>query len=206
MCRFIETVRIVEGKVCNSFYHEARMNATLHHFHGAVPLLRLSAHLSGLDSMPKLVKWRFIYDRHGIYESSFAPYRIRTVRTLQTVCDDTVDYTYKSVDRTQLLRLKERQGNADEILIVKDGYITDTSYTNVAFWNGSRWITPKTPLLRGTMRAYLLDKGLLTEQNVRLADLHRYSSIALFNAMIDLEQLVLPLSSILPPATPTKHI
>ncbi len=49
----------------------------------------------------------------------------------------------------------------DDILIIRDGLLTDTSICNVALWNGTSWITPARPLFSGTMRAYLLDKGLV---------------------------------------------
>ena len=52
------------------------------------------------------------------------------------------------------------RGACDEILIIKDGHITDTSISNIVFrlpdgW----WLTPFTPLLKGIMRTYLLESG-----------------------------------------------
>ena len=58
---------------------------------------------------------------------------------------------------------------------------------NVAFWNGTGWITPDTPLLPGTMRAYLIEKGVLAEDRIILEDLSRYQCVRLINAMRDLD-------------------
>ena len=37
----------------------------------------------------------------------------------------------------------------DEILITRNGLLTDTSIANIALFNGKEWHTPKHPLLKG---------------------------------------------------------
>jgi 4-amino-4-deoxychorismate lyase len=39
--------------------------------------------------------------------------------------------------------IRTRRGACDEVLIVKDGCLTDTSYTNIALWDGHRWVLPR---------------------------------------------------------------
>ena len=51
-------------------------------------------------------------------------------------------------------------------LIVKDGYLTDTSIANIALYDGYTWFTPAHPLLRGTKRAELLNKQLIVEKDI----------------------------------------
>ncbi len=58
--------------------------------------------------------------------------------------------------------------------------------------------TPHTPLLAGTRRAHLLRQGRLTEAAVTPADILSYTHVALFNAVIDLGELVLPTARVLP--------
>jgi len=74
--------------------------------------------------------------------------------------------------------------DCDEIIIEQNGYLTDTTIANIAFYDGERWITPAKPLLKGTMRAKLLDEGLLHEKEIKKEDLKNYSQVALINAMI----------------------
>ena len=69
-------------------------------------------------------------------------------------------YSLKLTDRSQINRLLKQKGNYDDILIVKNGFITDTSISNIIFYNGSKWITPAAPLLKGTCRDKLLKEGL----------------------------------------------
>ena len=108
-----------------------------------------------------------------------------------------IDYTYKSTNRDGLNLLRQKRGDADEILIVKHGEITDTSYTNVAFWDGAEWFTPVHPLLDGTYRASLIEKGILHEQMITLQDLGRFSKVSLINAMMNLGEMEVAVSEII---------
>ena len=54
---------------------------------------------------------------------------MRMVSSLRPVASDTIDYSYKSTNREELNDLFARRGKADDILIVKDGYLTDTCLT-----------------------------------------------------------------------------
>lgn len=110
---------------------------------------------------------------------------MRTISSLQVVCDDTISYSYKSCDRSQLNALAAKKGDCDEIIIVKNNLITDTSFTNLAIFDGNNWLTPKHPLLHGTQRALLLDNGLIKEADITVDDLIKAKRIRLFNAMID---------------------
>jgi 4-amino-4-deoxychorismate lyase len=93
------------------------------------------------------------------------PYRPAVVRTLKVVHADDIDYSLKYLDRTCLTGLIDR-GVADDVLIVKNGFVTDTSYSNIVFTDGLRWIMPDTPLLRGTMREKLLIEGTIREKKI----------------------------------------
>ena len=105
---------------------------------------------------------------------------------------DDIDYACKSTDRSALNRLFARRGAYDDILIVRRHLLTDTSIANIALFDGSHWHTPQHPLLKGTKRAELLDKGILTEKDIRMEELPAYSTIRLFNAMIDWGEAELP--------------
>ena len=127
----------------------------------------------------------------------YQPYTIRPVKSLRMVTSDGLDYTYKSSNRQKLDELFKQKGEADDILIIRDGFLTDTSIANIALWNGEQWETPEKPLLEGTMRASLLGKGLIVPAEIRPQDLSRYSLIRLFNAMIGFGEIELPVQHIL---------
>ena len=81
-----------------------------------------------------------------------------------------------------------------DVLIVRNNLLTDTSIANVALEKEGVWYTPRTPLLKGTKRALLLEQGVLTECDIPSDEISSYSHIALFNAMIDFQSLVLEIN------------
>lgn len=184
MCPFVETIRIKQGEACHLPYHNRRLNDTLRHFWPGCRPIDLAEHLHPSPDMDG-VKCRVVYDGGGIREISYAPYVMRPVRSLRLVCSDQVDYAYKSTDREALNRLFACRGSRDDVLIVRRGLLTDTSIANIALFDGGEWFTPRSPLLKGTCRAALLDGGVISEKDIRPEELPGYSRIRLFNAMIE---------------------
>ena len=82
----------------------------------------------------------------------FAPYDYRPIQRLQCVEAPYLNYKHKYTDRKALDTLLQYQGKADDVLILQDGWVRDSSYTNICFWGGIKWFTPATPLLEGTAR------------------------------------------------------
>lgn len=131
---------------------------------------------------------------------SWEVYSPRPLRSLQLVADDTVEYAHKYQNRDELNRLHARRGNCNDVLIVKKGLLTDTSYANIALYDGQTWHTPKVPLLPGTQRALLLDSGKVVPSNISVEDLENFSSIRLFNAMVPWEESIhLPIDCLVKP-------
>lgn len=197
MCQFVETIRIVNGQAFRLDLHQQRMERTLAHF---APQLKAHRIEPLLKDCPRegVYKTRVCYDTQGHTEVGYHPYTLRTVQSLQLVADDAIDYSYKYENRSCLTEFQTRRGNCDEVLIVRRGLITDTSYTNIAFYDGTDWYTPRTPLLAGTMRQYLLAQGKLKLCDIRPSDLGQFVTASLFNAMIDLGSVSLPCTQIAP--------
>ena len=139
-----------------------------------------------------------MYGEKGIEDVSYSPYTMRHVHSLALIQADHIDYTYKSTGREPLNRLFALRGACDDILIVKQGLLTDTSIANIALSDGTHWYTPAHPLLKGTKRAALLEEGILQEKDIRPEDLPSFSTVRLFNAMIDWGELELPVRNIIP--------
>jgi 4-amino-4-deoxychorismate lyase len=110
-------------------------------------------------------------------------YRIKNIQSIGLAAIGDREYRYKYADREWIYSLVGDSG-CDEVVMVKDGFVTDASIANLAFYDGRQWITPDTPLLSGTRRRYLLDAGVLHEAPVRIEDIRRFTKIRLVNAMI----------------------
>lgn len=199
MFPFIETVRLVDGIPQNRAGHETRVRRTCRAMGWQEKTVPWEALIAQTDIPEGIAKLHFEYGEQGFGKADCRPYVARNIRSLRVVVDNDIEYSLKRTDRTSLNRLAEQRGDGDEVLIVKNGCVTDTSYTNVAFFDGSDWITPDTPLLPGTMRERLLQQRRIVERRIRVEDIHSFRSVSLFNAMMDLGQLMVPADKIVLP-------
>ncbi len=195
---FIETIKVLDGRFYNLEYHERRAKVTTLAFWGK-PIIWNVEQMAVPEGMCSgLVKCRVLYDSE-IRDVSFQPYMVRKINRLRLVEGNDVDYRYKSADRSVLIRLLEQRGECDDILIVRDGRVTDTSFTNVVFEdrNGGLY-TPDTCLLEGTRRQCLLDSGRVQACPVTVDDIPRFQRVLLINAMMGLEDgISIPVENIM---------
>lgn len=193
MCQFVETIRIENGQPCLLNLHEDRMNRTRVALLNCTDKLFINSYLKSVDDLNTVYKLRVVYNRQ-IISADYSTYKMREVNSLQLVVSNDVDYSYKTVDRTIINDLFASRSSADDILIVKNGLITDTSICNVALLCDGKWYTPSKPLLRGTQRQYLLTEKTIEEREIRKDDVWQYSQITLFNAMIPFGRIVIDIN------------
>lgn len=186
MSRLIETICVKNGKLLHLSDHQERMNRSIAHFFGT----GITPDLESLLIVPEhasrgWVKCRVIYSQN-IEQITWEPYHIREISSLALVHSDDIDYTWKYADRTIFEQLI-RKTKSDDIIIVKNKYITDSSYANLLFRCEDEWITPSTPLLMGTQRQRLIKSGTIKEEPVHERDLKKFDRVKWINAMLDME-------------------
>lgn len=184
---FIETLQVIDGHFTNPDPHIQRIQSTLAEM-GIFnqPLPNFTDTLIPENKRQGIVKCRYLYDLHkGTME--FTDYIPRKIHTLRLVEGNHADYHLKYADRQVLNDLLARRGSCDDILIVKNGEITDTSYSNIALFDGSRYTIPRSYLLNGTRRRQLLAHGIATEARITPDDLPNFQCIYLINAMLDIK-------------------
>ena len=178
MKELFETIKIEDGKIFNLKWHNQRLNRSRLELFSLYKPLNLEKYI---DAPPKgLYRCRVVYDV-DIKSVEYLPYTPKTFKSFKIV-QSNLEYNYKFSDRSQLKQLIQK--DYDEIIIEKDGLLTDTSIANIAFYDGKDWITPKIPLLRGTTRERLLEEGFLKLKDIKKEDIKNYSHFALMNAMI----------------------
>ena len=186
---FLETIKIVDGEIFNIDYHQKRYESVLEEFG-----VKNFKDLKSLINPPEygLYRCRLTYDLsispHKI-EVEFLEYKKRNIKTLKVIFDNDIDYKYKSTCRDNLDKLYNLRDECDDIIIIKNLLVTDTSIANIAFYTDSGWITPKTPLLKGTTRQRLIDEDKLIEVDIKVQDIKKFSKIALLNSMIGFDVL-----------------
>lgn len=178
---YFETIKCDEGIALNLEYHNRRIARTIS--------LNINLQEYILPINDNLLKCKVLYDEYGVVDVEYSAYEKRPIQSFKIIEDSSIEYAKKSLDRSVLeLAFNQRQ-TADEIIIVKDGLLTDTSIANIALYDGSHWLTPKKPLLLGTTRERLLENEELIEADLTLADLKNAKKIALLNAMIGMDVL-----------------
>ncbi|MDO5616158.1 MAG: aminotransferase class IV [Cruoricaptor ignavus] len=182
MSRFIESIKVEDQKIFLLELHQKRVNDTFSHF-GKEPNLDISTIFKTLEhDEDGLYKLRIVYDLQGDYEVSIIPYVMSKIPNFELVENDEMDYSLKFEDRKILDEMKER-AETSEIIIVKNGYITDTSYSNILFLKDKKWYTPNTYLLNGVQRQNLLNHKKIQETEITLENIKDFSHFQLINAM-----------------------
>ena len=202
MYRLLETIRLENGRFELLAYHRQRMRHARKTLFGLTQEIDLAIVLQkAMEQEPRnlskgLFKCRVVYDRQ-IREITFLPYVLPRISSLQPVECHTIDYAFKYEDRSRLQQLFSLRGDASDVLIVKNGLLTDTSFANVLFYNGKNWLTPERPLLQGVRRAALLHREQILTAVIGLDDLHHFTKVRLVNAMIRFEdRLEFPVNNI----------
>ena len=196
MSRLIESIKLSGGQFHNLEYHQLRMEQSTKALYGGEGHFKLEEFLRQ-QKFPKeeLFKCRLLYDEKS-REIEFSRYQIKSIQHLRIVEDDRVRYEFKFEDRTSIQRLFNLRNGCDDILIVKNGYVTDSSYANIVFRRGHKWFTPKSALLNGTMRAKLLSDRIIEEREIQLSEIHSFESFKLINAMLEFNGPEIPVSGI----------
>ncbi len=188
MCLLIESIKIKDGRVFNINYHNDRMNVARRTLFGSKQNLDLGQVISG-GGKTGVIKCRVIFDRK-IREIQYISYEFPEIHTLKIVVDDTITYNHKYKDRRRLQRLYERRNGADDILIVKNGRVTDSFFCNLVFERSGLFFTPVSCLLKGTKRQQLLEEGKVKEADIKVEELRLFDKLYLINAMIDLDDRI----------------
>ncbi|MGC3978299.1 MAG: aminotransferase class IV [Paludibacteraceae bacterium] len=196
MFQFIESIKWSDGKPYRLPFHQQRVNQVCDDFFHGRKTINL---YEIIESQPipsdGIYKVRITFDEQT-ENIEFSPYQLRKISCLKTVITDIPTTYYKSNDRTKINEAFLRKGNCDDVLLIKNSLITDTSYANVALYDGKCWFTPETPLIYGTQRSYLLSHNKIKTKHIAARDIPHYKSICLFNAMIEFEEIVIPVKMI----------
>lgn len=188
MCLLLETIKLENGKLLNLPYHQQRFTQARQQLIQAESL-----NLHELIVIPEyaqkgLFKCRLTYGKK-IEKLEFIPYKHRDIKSLKIVHDDSIDYTYKYADRRHLQKLFEQRGTCDDIIIVKNGMATDSFIGNLLFFDGSNWLTPNLPLLKGTQRQHLLDTKQIIEKQIIASNILNYQKIGIINTFYSLNNM-----------------
>jgi len=177
---YFETIKCNDYEVYNIQYHKKRISRTI----------GININLEEYIYPPneKLLKCKVIYNHSGILDIQYDEYYKKNIKSFKLVYDNNINYSKKYLNRDCIDKLKENI-KEDEIIIIKNNLLTDTSIANIAIYYDNRWLTPKEPLLIGTSRNRYIDNNLILQKDISVKMLKESKKIALLNAMIDFDIL-----------------
>lgn len=197
MSLLVESLKLKDGIIQNLGYHQGRMNRSMNELFPNAPKVNLESAIPIPENATSGVfKVRVLYGG-TIEKIEIEPYIFRIIQSLKVVYHESVDYHLKYTDRQILQQLFAQRGDCDDIIIVKNGRVTDSFAANLLFFDGKTWFTPTTPLLKGTKRQFLLDQGIIAEREIRETDISGFQKVGLINAMVDFDEMpIVPVDQI----------
>lgn len=196
MFQFFESIKIEDQEISLLDFHQKRVNETFANFgkEGSIDLGKIYKSLNHDED--GLFKLRISYDLNKSFRTQLIPYAISEISDFQLVENNSFSYSFKFEDRKEFERMKIK-AKADEIIIVKNNHITDTSFSNLLFQKGKEWFTPSTFLLNGVQRQHLLKAKKIKETEITLQNIQDFSHFQIINAMNDFDDMfIYPISRI----------
>lgn len=188
MSQFIESIKVEDQEIFLLELHQKRVNQTFSHFgkEGSIDLAKIYKNLQHDED--GLFKLRISYDLDKRVRTQMIPYAIPEIQDFQLVENNSFDYSFKFEDRKELDKMKMKS-KAEEIIIVKNNHITDTSFSNLLFLKGKDWFTPNSFLLNGVQRQHLLKQKKIKEAEITLQNIKQFSHFQLINALNDFDDM-----------------
>ena len=173
---YFETIKCEDFEIFNLEYHNKRVANTI----------GLNINLQEYIYPPseELLRCKITYNDYEVLNVEYFPYIKREIKSFKLIFDDEISYNKKYLNRENLDNLFSKKDSADEIIIIKNGIVTDTTIANIAIFYENIWLTSKNCLLNGTTKNRLLEEKFLIEKDITPKMLKDASKIALMNAMI----------------------
>ena len=196
MSLFIETIQLIDGQPMRIDFHQARVDRSLNSFYGSHTHFDLQTCIDVPEPFRNgVAKCRVVYKKK-VVDIHYGNYSEKRPKCIKLVESD-VRYAFKFADRMVFQELLESNPGYDDVILTRNGLITDSTYCNLLFRKQGAWYTPEEPLLEGTRRASLLQSGLVRTAKIHKNDLDHYDALMLVNALLEFKAArALPISII----------
>lgn len=190
MFPYFETIAVIDGKIRNLFFHQKRIDRTLNaHFKEYKPIPLDELDLGIIKNKSEKHKLKISYDEEN-YKIQISGYKQKSYNKIFLIEDNQLDYDYKYTNRSRLEEWEKKLNADQQIIFVRKFLITDSTISNVSFYDGDRWISPVKPLLSGTMQHSLVSELRLFEDYLKPEHLKHFKSFKFINAMNSLDEAI----------------
>ncbi|HNS71615.1 MAG TPA: chorismate-binding protein, partial [bacterium] len=135
MLKFIESIKVLNGDTPDINEHLQRVIRTIQYFYSKsnekfdfISCVNTVLERERDKISDGLFKLRVVYSDRFI-SGTLIPYIPKRIKRLKLVESDDIEYPFKFENRTAIDSLLSYKDKCDDILIVKNGVITDTSYS-----------------------------------------------------------------------------
>ena len=150
MSRLLESIRLQNGNFHRLSYHQQRMDRSVKELYGEKNSINLFESLKAykLPSKIGLYKCRVVYTKPTRISRVYSIRGLSRSTVLKVVYDQEIEYSHKYHDRNKIAALFNQRQYCDDILIIKNGFVTDSSYSNIIFYDGVNWIYARHTLIK----------------------------------------------------------
>ncbi|MGL4411889.1 MAG: aminotransferase class IV [Bacteroidales bacterium] len=198
MLQLIESIKICNGKIANLERHQARVDRAFQELLPIADSINIESAINQNCIIPSfgLFKCRIVYSTQAL-SIELEPYNHPIIKRVGVVnLIKPIDYKHKYLNRDIFNKLRKENPEFDDIIIAINGVVTDSTFCNIALFDGNKWVTPSTPLLEGTKREQLLDSKVIYSELVRVEQLNRFKKLTLFNAMNEFNTLTIEINNL----------
>lgn len=182
MSQFIESIKVENQKTHLLDLHQDRVNRTFAYFGHENPIDLKEIFQDLKHDENGLYKLRIVYNLQRQFRTQMVPYAFPQIQDFQLVENNLYDYSFKFEDRKEIEKMKSK-AYAEEIIIVKNNHITDSSSANLLFLKDKQWYTPNTYLLNGVQRQHLLQTKKIKEIDITLQNIKEFTHFQIINSM-----------------------
>ena len=182
--KLFETLKFEDGVFHNLSLHQERLDKTLKDLN--YPHSYSLEEILTKPQINSIHRTKFIYDQTS-YSFEHFTYKAKEVTSLTLVDASHIDYKYKKLNRSSIDYLKSQ--SEDEIILIQNDYVTDTSIANLYFLRNNTWYTPSSTLLKGTYQKLLINQKKVKIADIKVEDIFTYEKIAVSNAMLGFFEL-----------------
>jgi 4-amino-4-deoxychorismate lyase len=139
----IESICIKDQNIQLLNYHNSRANDARRALYNCLDILDFKKNIDVNQAKDSIVKCRIIYGEN-IKSIEYQPYSLRPISSLKIIdIDNEWDYNHKYFDRSKLDHYFSQRGTADDMIMIQNGFVTDSYYGNFAFLKMGTWYTPE---------------------------------------------------------------
>jgi 4-amino-4-deoxychorismate lyase len=184
-----ESIRVDNGQIPLLNFHQKRVDISYSSVFKKVNTYNLQECIKPFLKKDGIQKCRFIYDDKK-YRIEIIDYQIIEPKRIGWLrIDPNFNYSFKYYDRNFFNKIKESYSGFNEIILVKNDLITDSTYCNLIVYAKGKWIVPQTCLLNGVERTRIISAYNFPIEPITIDEFLSAKEYKLINAMRPFEDV-----------------